>query len=181
MREAWAAFLSLDARDMCRLGPAFARVGLTWLAVLFRLATLWFMLESDAGFWSERAKRDFYLGLGGNVTEAERNAYDAIRGDAGAARAAWRGGRIDDVEARREARRIASEIARFTSERPARAALFIRHGSYSPVINASYDVLEPYAPCEPFVPLWEGHTAMLEEEDEWSHGTFDCTYIVFAY
>ena len=47
----WSAFLSCDARDMCRVGPALVRNHLAWLAVAIRFFTLWlFLLPVNSWF-----------------------------------------------------------------------------------------------------------------------------------
>ncbi|HXV60358.1 MAG TPA: hypothetical protein VEK15_06655 [Vicinamibacteria bacterium] len=181
MREAWAAFLSCDARDMCRLGPAFGRVALTWLAVLFRLATLWLGLEADIGFWAARAKSDFCLGFGTVLSQSERVAYESFRSEAEAVQAAWRDDRLDDEHARAEVRGIVAAIARWTSERELRKALFLRHGWNQMIVNLSDFVDSEYQPCPPFVLFWGRQTGVLDQEERYDEALFFCTYLLFVY
>lgn len=102
-----SAFLSCDARDMCRIGPAFVRVVLTWMAVALRLITLWAFLGVDIDSFFR-----FYSAVhwGMRLQDPAYREFMSLRDQAHRTRDRWITGGISDAVAREDALRITAAV-----------------------------------------------------------------------
>jgi hypothetical protein len=95
MVGAWAAFLSCDARDMCRVSPTLLRNQLAVLAVLIRFVTLYFSLTT---YWFDRMAGDVYWST--RLQDPEYLSFERLRNDTEEIHEEWTSGRISNEEAR---------------------------------------------------------------------------------
>jgi hypothetical protein len=163
MSSAWSAFLSCDARDMCREGLAIARVYLTWLAVLFRVFTLWLFLQPDFSTWLLRASSAFYWMT--RLDERDFQTYRAIREDVDRTHVDWADGRLPDDDARSEARKLAERLREWSDHADPHPPLFTTEWLY----------MGGDEPCPSFDVYYE-RLGVFERED----GS-ECIYLVFVY
>jgi hypothetical protein len=112
MVSLWSAFLSCDARDMCRAGPALARNLVAWLAFTIRPMTVFFLvpasfcvhIETDM-YWVTRQDHPDYL------------AFKVIRDEVDRANEAWLRGDLSNDNARSLARALSARLREWEDQR----------------------------------------------------------------
>jgi hypothetical protein len=165
MAELWTAFLSCDARDMCRVGPALMRNHLAWLAFVVRLITLlplvlpglWIPRVTSDVYWANRQEHPVYL------------AYKVIRDEADQSYDAWTSGDLSDDDARITARVLADRLRRWDEP------------SYLPSLFTR-DVLRVDKPeCPPFCSYDGRLCLLLGQERKVGDDLCFCDYLIFVF
>lgn len=167
MMHAWSTFLSCDARDMCRSGPALARVVFTWIAVAVRIVTLWLAVTVSvpsvgwlygAVYWGSRLNDPDYL------------EFLSLRDEARREQETWARGERADELAREEAVRLAASFRRWSESRTVGYELFME----------DWDFVEAER-CPPFRSR-EGFFELLEApEQEDGRGYASCNYLMLLH
>jgi hypothetical protein len=165
MVQIWTAFLSCDARDMCRVGPALMRNHLAWLAVVVRLVTLMPLVLPH--LWIPRVTSDIYW-----VSRQDHPDYlrfKLIREEADQRYDAWTFGELSDSDARNAARALADRL---------------RHrddSSHDFPLFTNEVLLVDKQECPPFY-LHDGRLSLLlSQEREVGEDYSLCDYLIFVF
>lgn len=165
MVELWSAFLSCDARDMCRVGPALIRNHLCILAVAIRFFSLWLLLLPGAWFlpllsdvyWVSRQESPDYL------------TFESIRDEANRARDASARRDLSNQQARETARALVDRMREWEERTNPEIGLFF----WDEVFQAGRE-------CSPFF-VYRERFALLERQEPAHDGDFFCEYLVFKF
>jgi hypothetical protein len=171
MVELWSAFLSCDARDMCRIGPALARNLLAWLAFALRPVTLWVAMlplgfcmgvASDM-YWGTRQDHPDYL------------AFKLLRDEADQIHEAWRRGELSDGGARRAASALADKLLRWDERTDHGISLFARGELWGVELQVVRN-----QECPPFH-AYNGRFSLLERQEKVGNDVLFCEYLAFVH
>lgn len=108
----WSAFLSCDARDMCRASPALARNLIAWLAFALRPISVFFLvpmsycdyIETER-YWVTRQDHPDYV------------AFKVIRDEVDRAHEAWLRGELTNADARDSAEALSARLREWDDRR----------------------------------------------------------------
>lgn len=157
-----SAFLSCDAREMCQVTPALLRNYLAWLAVVFRLVTLWAGMSVN---WFERVTADFYWASRQN--EAGYLAFELLRSEADEIHDAWIHHKLTDPDARGGCQELAIRVRQWDDENRYDVGLF------------SSEFWRSDDECPPFR-SFNGRRAMFESQEDTAGHSLVCNYLVFT-
>lgn len=163
MLELWSAFLSCDARDMCRAGPALLRNHLALGAAAGRLIVLWLGVSMA---FCDRVASDVYW----STRQSERNfiTYKLLRQTADETYGRWARREVADVEARAFSGRLSKELRAWEDQ---------TNYDFRVFTDDYWGVLDEE--CAPFR-MFSGRLGVLESSEERSGEILDCNYLVFT-
>ena len=165
MVQLWSAFLSCDARDMCRVGPALIRNHLAWLAVVVRVVTIpplvlpdmWIPRVTSDIYWSSRQGHPDYVEFAALVDEADQVRRALTQGELPKATLT-------------NSLSLANRMREWDEESGHEFGLFC----------CLWVSLPSEDGCSPFH-TWRGRFLVLTSEEERDGGYFSCDYSEFAY
>jgi hypothetical protein len=164
MVDLWSAFLSCDARDMCRVGPALMRNHLALMAVALRFVTLWFGLTVSLDTCAHLTADVYWAN---HLDHPDYVAFTSLRDEADQIHRAWTGSEITDADARGASLVLTERLYQWEEQAHVTPHLFSR--------DEDWHYLQP---CPPFRDD-EGRLALLSREEGAGGGEFFCDYLTF--